>query len=347
MFHSLCEHIPSSRRELKKCRAAYFHDGVHLVKRHFRQRLLEEYSLETPERQRQLRNTSGLIGEVFIELYEQLTAPPRGKKILLISQQLNELISSLSKKELGKLFVDGIDKHVYYICGFLCRAGEKEAERRTQDTNSDGFAIGQCIKEVSSHFVSQKSASELETVKESLPEGVTSLVDKWSVYGGLKYPNRQMYYLIAKIEYCYLNLATTDNLRTYGGIVLSYICSEIATNESLVDHFSSLLRENHQYEKAAILAAFRYYVKVFGNLRVKDLCRKFNAQLHKSTTAALRPSLATNGSKRKKSKRKSKIKRRPKEAEEVEDESDETIHNDLIDIADEPIEYDSDSNDNA
>jgi hypothetical protein len=80
---------------------------------------------------------------------------------------------------------------------------------------------------------------------------------------------------------------------------------------------------------------------------VKDLCRKFNAQLHKSTTAALRPSLATNGSKRKKSKRKSKIKRRPKEAEEVEDESDETIHNDLIDIADEPIEYDSDSNDNA
>ena len=40
MFDSLCENIPTSRKELKKCRVNYFKDGVHLVKTHFRTRLL-------------------------------------------------------------------------------------------------------------------------------------------------------------------------------------------------------------------------------------------------------------------------------------------------------------------
>ena len=31
---------------------------------------------------------------------------------------------------------------------------------------------------------------------------------------------------------------------------------------------------------------------MFGNVRVKDLCRRYNSNLHKSATAALRPSLA-------------------------------------------------------
>jgi hypothetical protein len=45
MFEALCEHFPSSRKELKKCREAYFRDGIHLVNSHFRHRLLVEYTI--------------------------------------------------------------------------------------------------------------------------------------------------------------------------------------------------------------------------------------------------------------------------------------------------------------
>ena len=285
-----------------------------------------------------------MIGEIFLEAYEQLTAPPRGKKILLISQQLDNFIKDLSTTNLSDLFEDGVSKHVYYVSGFLCRAGEKEADRRSKDKNSIGFAVGQCIKEVSAHFVSKTSPSEIDDVKQSLPEGTTSLVDKHSIFGGLKYPDRQFYSLIAKVEYCYSNLATPNNFRTYGGIVMSYICNEIAEDESLVSHFKSLVHEE-QYDDKTIMLAFKYYIKVFGNLRVKDLARKLNAKLHKSTTAALRPSLATKGeskTKRNKAKSKSKVTKPTRVEEEEVELSEEEMHMALIDIADEEIEYESD-----
>lgn len=241
---------------------------------------------------------------------------------------------------------EGIDKRIYYIAGFLCRAAEKEAARRTQDPDSPGFDVGQSIIEAASHFVSERSSSEVAEVKESLPAGVASLVDKWSVFGGLKYPTRQFYSLIAKIEYCYVQLATAENLRTYGGIVVSYICNEIATNDALLGHFGSLLRED-RYDESTIQLAFKYYIKVFGNLRVKDLSRKFNvnAQLHKSTTAGLRPSLATKGtkkSKRSKAKSKSKVKKKPKAKAKEADISEEELHNELLDIANNSADDDSD-----
>ena len=144
------EHVHSYRKDLKKCRHACFHDGVHLVQTHFRTRLLlQEYSFDPPDQQRKLRNVSGLIGEVFLEAYEQLTAPLSGKKIELISQQMKKLVDHLSTTPLDELLNDGLDKHVYYITGFLCRAGEKkEAARRSSDPNSSSYSIGQCIKEV-------------------------------------------------------------------------------------------------------------------------------------------------------------------------------------------------------
>jgi vacuolar-type H+-ATPase subunit E/Vma4 len=80
-----------------------------------------EYSFENQDRQCRLRNISRLIGEVFVEVYDQLTAPPRGKKILLINEQLKKCVKHLSTTHLDGLFQDGIEKHIYYICGFLCR----------------------------------------------------------------------------------------------------------------------------------------------------------------------------------------------------------------------------------
>lgn len=279
-----------------------------------------------------------------MELFEQLTAPPRGTKIELISQQLQQCIEHIATTPLDKLLEEGIDKRIYYIAGFLCRAAEKEAARRTQDPDSPGFDIGQSIMEAASHFVSERSPSEVAEVKESLPAGVASLVDKWSVFGGLKYPTRQFYSLIAKIEYCYVQLATAENLRTYGGIVVSYICNEMARSDALLGHFGSLLKED-RYGESTIQSAFKYYIKVFGNLRVKDLSRKLNAQLHKSTTAALRPSLATKGtkkSKRSKAKSKSKVKKKPKAKVKEAEISEEELHNELLDIANNSADDDSD-----
>jgi hypothetical protein len=34
-FESVCEHIPSALKDLKKCQLRYFQDGVHLVQTHF------------------------------------------------------------------------------------------------------------------------------------------------------------------------------------------------------------------------------------------------------------------------------------------------------------------------
>jgi hypothetical protein len=302
-------------------------------------------TFESGERKNELRNLSGSIGHIFLELFEQLVAPPKGKKICLFNNQLDDCIKKISTTRLEDLFEDGIAKRVYYISGFLCRAGEKEAGRRSKDKDSPGYLVGQCIKEVSSHFVAQTSSLEVAELKSSLPAGLADLVDKWSVHGCLKYPMQQLYSLVAKIEYCYSNLATSQNLATFGGIVVSYICREITQNDVLISHFTSLLREG-QYDDKTIRIAFKYYVQVFGNLRVKDLSRKFNAKLHKSTTVALRPSLATKGNtKRDKAKSKSKVKRRPRVAEEEVVESEESVHNSLIDIADESLDYDSSSDD--
>jgi hypothetical protein len=107
-----------------------------------------------------------------------------------------------------------------------------------------------------------------------------------------------------------------------------------------------------EYMEATVTSAFRYYVKVFGNLRAKDLSRKLNAQLHKSTTAALRPSLATKGEKKKKKKKKkskrskakskSTVEKRPADKSDDVDETEEEINNALIDIAGESVDGESD-----
>jgi hypothetical protein len=175
---------------------------------------------------------------------------------------------------------------VYYIAGFLCRAGEKEMVRRT-----DNKEVGECIGAINDHYSS--SSAEIEQSND-LPEKLAELVNKRSVHGGLKYPNRQVYALAAKMEYCYSKLATPGNLTTFGGVVLSYITEAIANNTDLLDHFKGLFKED-RFKDETIAVAFKYYVKVFANLRLKDLCRTYNSELHKINTANLRAGLATKG----------------------------------------------------
>ena len=66
---------------------------------------------------------------------------------------------------------------------------------------------------MSTHFV--KTAAEIETLKATLPAGVTELVDKSGVHGSLTYPDRPFYSFVAAMEYCYAEMATPENL---GGV---------------------------------------------------------------------------------------------------------------------------------
>ena len=104
------------------------------------------------------------------------------------------------------------------------------------------------------------------------------------------------------MEYCYSKLATPDNLYTYGGLVLGCICEEIASHDNFIEHFESLFRAG-AYDVETVNTSLRYYVKVFGNLRAKDLARKYNARLSKTTTVGLRQRLATKGPTKKPNKR--------------------------------------------
>jgi hypothetical protein len=125
----------------------------------------------------------------------------------MIDEQLEEYIKKLLSKPLREYFSLAIAQHVYYIAGFLCRAGEKEMVRRT-----DNKEVGQCIGAINDHYSS--SSAEIEQSND-LPEKLAELVNKRSVHGGLKYPNRQIYALAAKMEYCYSKLATPGNHKSH------------------------------------------------------------------------------------------------------------------------------------
>ena len=142
----------------------------------------------------------------------------------------------------------------------------------------------------------------------------------------LNYPNLAFYSLVSKIEYCYSRLATPENLYTYGGLVLGYICRDITQHNHFMEHFESMFRAR-AFDVDTTNSAFRYYVKVFGNLRLKDLCRKYNSQLSKSTTVGLRQRLATKGPK-------GRVSKREKSAEKEDEQSAEELHESMMEVAD-------------
>ena len=183
---SIQDNIPQVRGGLKTKRDAYFKDMIHLVNEHFYKRKITIYEGTAWEDNAKLSNLSGRLGYVFIDCVEQLITPPKGSKIVLISQQLNSCLAELEDKPLEDYFSPEVNQHVYYIAGFLCRAGEKESKRRSTNHN-----VGACIAAISSHFCS--TASDITIIKEDLPNGITELVDQKSVYGGLKYPDRQFF----------------------------------------------------------------------------------------------------------------------------------------------------------
>jgi hypothetical protein len=70
--------------------------------------------------------------------------PPVGESRVPVMKQLLSVLSELQTKPLKEYFEDDNEKHVCYIAGFLCHAGQLEGGRRTGKNK-----VGECIAAVS------------------------------------------------------------------------------------------------------------------------------------------------------------------------------------------------------
>jgi hypothetical protein len=337
MHEAIIDNTPTRQGEIKSSKDNYMLDIEYMINHHFSTRQFPSYDGVVPQDfVLKLQCLSQLLGWVYVDYFESLITPPRGKKVIPLEIQLDQCLKELEAKNLNEYFDKGMDRQVYYCAGYLCHAGQTaSSKRQTID--------GKCIGSITNHFASTQS--EIDRLKRDLPSGLADLVDRRSVHGSLSYPNLRFYSLVAKIEYCYSKLATTDNLMIFGGQALGTICNAMTRHETLLDHFTSLY-DGTGFAMKTINVAFCFYVKVYSNLRIKDLCRKFNSRLHKTTTVGLRQSLASKRGKGRKAKKRKRNKT-PEEPEPTENE----LHDSLIEIAetgigsiDDEIEEDVDSN---
>ena len=119
----------------------------------------------------------------FVKWFQRLITPPNGRERVAIHQQIEQLVDEATKSDLEAMFdPPRVAEHVYYIVGFLCDAGSKEALRRSKKSN-----VGECIKAINSHFAIGRDEEKVREIKQSLPQGVTNLVDQRCHFGGLKY----------------------------------------------------------------------------------------------------------------------------------------------------------------
>ncbi|KAL9188663.1 hypothetical protein ACHAXT_007041 [Thalassiosira profunda] len=288
------------------------------------------------------------MGHSFIRWYQKLIIPPGKTAPVSIPDQIKAVLVEFGEKDPGELFPRATAKHVYYIIGFLCNAGQKEAARRSKRKD-----VGKCIKALDAHFVEGKEKEAVAKIKEELPDGATDLVDKRCHFGGLKYPNKTLYTVFALIEKAYSTVATIYNFATFGGYLLGDICDGILENEDIRSLFWDLFQPD-EFDDETIYEALRYYVKVFGNVRAKDLCYRYNSNIQKGATVGLRQRLAGGkGGKGGKKKATTKRQKTSDEKEESEDEPEvyeeekatpEQQHKALQDVAAEEVRSDRPEN---
>ena len=82
-----------------------------------------------------------LIGFEFIIIFQRLITPLSDKARVPIPDQIEEVVvqSVGAGADLELLFDARTAQHVYYITGFFCNAGAKEAERRTKNTDIGAY----------------------------------------------------------------------------------------------------------------------------------------------------------------------------------------------------------------
>jgi len=300
------------------------------------------------------------IGHSFVHHFHKLVTPRGGTKKVPLSEMISACVTEALGKSISDCFEPKVAPRVYYVGGFLCHAGAKEAQRR-----SDGNDVGECIESLNEHFASSSDEEQLAQIKRDLPVGVTQLVDSRCKLGGLKYINMSLFETFGLWEYVYSNLAIVSNLTMFGGSLLSQLCNGMLENEQVVSRFEKLFAEG-EFSKETVKSTLEYYMKVFGNVRAKDLCYRLNSNLSKGPSVGLRQSVcgarATGKRKSKKEKKqekkeKSRAKRQRKRTYESSDDegepaeyddgdgsaSDDEQHSELLKSAEEEINEDSDT----
>lgn len=213
--------------------------------------------------------------------------------------------AAVQKTDVYELFDPVTAQHVYYVTGFFCTAGEKEAGRRTKKNR-----VGECIKALDAHFAPGREEERVREIKSDLPDGVTRLVDERCSMGGLKYPNAKLFDVFAIMEKVYSTTTTPENFTLYGGALLVGICSGILANETIQGLFFALYSDGAKFTEDEKKRSMQYYVKVFANVRAKDLCRRYNSNITKGATVGLRPTLAAGGKPNSKKKQPAKKRKR-------------------------------------
>ena len=99
------------------------------------------------------------IGFEFIKHFQNLIRSPGGKERVSIQKQIEGIVTSYHQVKNPILLFPSVRvaQHNYYICGFFCSAGAKEALRRT--TQSD---VGSCIKAIDKHFAIASDGAHVE-----------------------------------------------------------------------------------------------------------------------------------------------------------------------------------------
>ena len=318
MVYAITKYTPQEEKDIKRKSEKFEAKKDKIVDSFISRHELEGVEDDIPlSKHREMALLLHIIGSKFIELFQKLITPPGGKKRVPINEQIEAVVLEVKDTSVGELFKDKtVAQHVYYIIGFLCNAGAKEAARRSGDS-----AIGECIKSLDRHFALGREDAKLIDIKTELPDGVTDLVDRRCSMGGLKYPNLQLYTVFAVIEKVYSSLATPVNFTLFGGMLLVYILDGMLKNEVLTSLFAELF-DGTSFTEDTIETTMKYYVKVFGNVRAKDLCYRMNSNITKAgATVGVRQTLAamkggTGGTKTKQQGRKKKRKKKQSTTEE-------------------------------
>jgi hypothetical protein len=119
MQDAIFDNMPRLQSQVKSCKDEYVRAIDHLITDHFSSRQFPPFTGTAPPGFAiKLQGLSQVIGWVFVDLFESLITPPRGKKVVPI-EKLESCPEELASKSLSDYFSKGMDKHVYYIAGFF------------------------------------------------------------------------------------------------------------------------------------------------------------------------------------------------------------------------------------
>jgi hypothetical protein len=116
MYESISDNTPTKQNQVKSCKDGYITDIQYMITHHFSTRQFPPYPGVVPDDFAvKLQCLSQVIGWAFVDFFESLISPPRGKMVVPLQIQLDECLKELESKDLNEYFDKGLDKHVMLV----------------------------------------------------------------------------------------------------------------------------------------------------------------------------------------------------------------------------------------